>query len=237
MIRHSLLAGALSAALYFDDDSEEEHEIRSLADALYRRVDWQWAQNGAATVTMGWKPESGFLPFRWEGYDEALLLHPSASARRHIRFLRRAIKHSPARYEWRERSMAMSCCMPVRSSYTSSHMWTDFRGLQDDFMREHGSDYFENGRRATYVQQQYAIQNPHEFLGYGEYCWGLTASEGPGPATHLVNGVERVFSTTWRAALPQVPMMARSLPGQSSLRCRSRRRSSFQPFTISTRLK
>jgi hypothetical protein len=48
-----LLAGALGAALYFDDDSEEEHEIRSLADALYRRVDWQWAQNGGATVDDG----------------------------------------------------------------------------------------------------------------------------------------------------------------------------------------
>jgi hypothetical protein len=66
-----LLAGALTTALYFKSDSEDEQEIRSLADALYRRADWQWAQNGGATVTMGWKPESGFLPFRWEGYDEA----------------------------------------------------------------------------------------------------------------------------------------------------------------------
>jgi hypothetical protein len=72
-------------------------------------------------------------------------------------------------------------------------MWIDFRGLQDYFMREHGSDYFENSRRATFVQQQYAIHNPFEFAGYGEYCWGLTASEGPGPATHICNGVERDF--------------------------------------------
>jgi hypothetical protein len=62
--------------------------------------------------------------------------------------------------------MATNCCMPVRSSYTSSlTCGQTFRGLQDDFMREHGSDYFENSRRATYVQQQYAIQNPQEFLG------------------------------------------------------------------------
>src|SRR5678815_2588145 len=46
-----------------------------LADALYRRADWQWAQDGGATVTHGWKPESGFLKYRWEGYDEALLLY------------------------------------------------------------------------------------------------------------------------------------------------------------------
>ncbi len=26
-------------------------------------------------VTHGWKPERGFLKYRWEGYDEALLLY------------------------------------------------------------------------------------------------------------------------------------------------------------------
>ena len=60
-----LLAGALTAGLYFDQDAADEREIRELADALYCRADWQWAQNGNATVTHGWKPESGFLPYRW----------------------------------------------------------------------------------------------------------------------------------------------------------------------------
>lgn len=64
-----LLAGILTSAAYFDQESEEEDEIRKLADSLYRRADWQWAQNGGATVTHGWKPESGFLKYRWEGYE------------------------------------------------------------------------------------------------------------------------------------------------------------------------
>jgi len=70
-----LLAGALTAGIYFDAETADEHEIRTLADALYRRADWKWAQNQGATVTHGWKPESGFLKSRWEGYDEALLLY------------------------------------------------------------------------------------------------------------------------------------------------------------------
>src|ERR1044072_9862383 len=65
----------LTAAEYFAADSEDERESRQLTDELYRRADWQWAQNGGATVTHGWKPESGFLSYRWEGYDEALLLY------------------------------------------------------------------------------------------------------------------------------------------------------------------
>ncbi|HCE10410.1 MAG TPA: hypothetical protein DEQ40_17755, partial [Oxalobacteraceae bacterium] len=70
-----LLAGALTSGVYFDANTADEREIRTLADALYQRADWQWVQNGGDTVTHGWKPESGFIKYRWEGYDEALLLY------------------------------------------------------------------------------------------------------------------------------------------------------------------
>ena len=60
-------------------------------------------------------------------------------------------------------------------------------------MREKGMDYFENSRRATYVQRAYAIQNPRGFTGYGENAWGVTASDGPGPAEHTIDGEERRF--------------------------------------------
>ena len=56
-----------------------------------------------------------------------------------------------------------------------SHVWIDFRGLQDAFMREKGIDYFENSRRATLAQRAYAIENPGRFRGYGPELWGLSA--------------------------------------------------------------
>ena len=70
-----LLAGMLTAAAFFERETDDELEIRTLADALYRRVDWPWACNGGATVTHGWIPEKGFLQYRWDGYNEALLLY------------------------------------------------------------------------------------------------------------------------------------------------------------------
>jgi hypothetical protein len=188
-----LLAGALAAAAYFDADSEAEREIRALADALYRRADWRWAQHGGATVTHGWRPETGFLRYRWEGYDEALLLyvlglgsptHPLPAA---------SYAAWTATYEWKR-------CYGQEFLYGGplfvhqySHMWIDLRGIQDAYMRARGSDYFENSRRATYVQQRYAIANPLGFEGYGEWCWGITASDGPGPTTRRIKGVERRF--------------------------------------------
>jgi hypothetical protein len=74
-----------------------------------------------------------------------------------------------------------------------SHLWIDFRGLRDAFMRERGSDYFENSRQATFVQQAYAMHNPMQFEGYGKHCWGFTACDGPGWVKRVVNGIEREF--------------------------------------------
>ena len=72
-------------------------------------------------------------------------------------------------------------------------------------MRERGIDYFENSRRATLAQQQYAIRNPRKFKGYGEYCWGLTASDGPGPATRRIDGIERRFYDYKARSIPYGP--------------------------------
>ena len=70
-----LFAGMLTCAAYFDADTEEEREIRRLVDELYGRADWQWALNGGAAVSHGWRPETGFIPHTWRGYDEALLVY------------------------------------------------------------------------------------------------------------------------------------------------------------------
>ena len=56
-----LFAGALTVGAYFDRDTSDEAEIRGLADALYRRADWNWARDGGPTLTHGWRPENGFI--------------------------------------------------------------------------------------------------------------------------------------------------------------------------------
>jgi hypothetical protein len=69
-----LIAGVLTASVYFTADTPDEAELRELADFLYRRIDWRWAQNEGDTIRQGWKPECGFLHYGWEGYSEAILL-------------------------------------------------------------------------------------------------------------------------------------------------------------------
>ena len=200
-----LLAGAMTARAYFAAESPEEGEIRDLADALYRRADWAWAQNGGRTVTHGWRPESGFIEYRWEGYDEALLLYVLGLASPTHALPKDSYDAWLSTYRW-ERCYGYDYVYSGSLfTHQLSHVWIDFRGIQDAFMREKGIDYFENSRRATYVQQRYAIENPRKFVDYGEHCWGLTASEGPGPATLKLDGVERSFFDYLGRGVPYGP--------------------------------
>ncbi|MEO8910174.1 MAG: glucoamylase family protein [Gemmatimonadaceae bacterium] len=200
-----LLAGALTAAAYFDGDAPEEREIRTVAEELYARADWEWALNAGETVSMGWKPESGFLPYRWEGYNEGLILYLLALASPTHPIEPESYRAQTRTYCWKNLYGYEFLYGGPLFVHQLSHMWVDFRGIQDEFMRGKGIDYFENSRRATYVQQRYAIENALEHEGYQEHCWGITASDGPGPASLRIKGVERRFFDYEARGVPYGP--------------------------------
>jgi len=200
-----LLMGMLTAAAYFTGPSVEDCEIRALADELYRRVDWQWAQNGAATVGHGWKPETGFLPHSWQGYDEAMFLYLLALGSPTHPLSPESYVAWTSTYEWKTIYDFAHLYSGPLFTHQISHIWIDFRGIQDDYMRGKSIDYFENSRRATYVQQQYAIQNPQKFDAYGENCWGITASDGPGNETLKIKGIKRQFFDYLARGVPEGP--------------------------------
>jgi len=201
-----LMAGILTAASYFTEKNEEESEIRELAELLYRRVDWKWALNGGTTVSHGWKPESGFLPFRWDtGYSEALILYVLALGSPAFPIDPQGYRDWTSTFEWKKVYDIEHLHAGPLFIHQMSHLWLDFRGIHDDFNRKTGIDYFENSRRATYVQRQYGIDNPLGFAHYHEYGWGFTASDGPGPAVLDVNGVRRVFYDYTARGVPGGP--------------------------------
>jgi hypothetical protein len=188
-----LFAGALTVATYFDRDTPDEAEIRSLADALYRRADWNWARDGGATLTHGWRPESSFIPCRWEGYDEGLLLYILGLGSPTHPLPAESYRAYCATYQWKEIYGRELLYSGPLFTHQLSHLWIDFREIRDEFMRARGSDYFENSRQATFVQQEYAIRNPMGFVGYDAHSWGFTACDGPGWVKRQVDGVPREF--------------------------------------------
>lgn len=197
-----LLGGILSAQSYFDQNNAVETEIRQLADQIYGRVDWVWSQNhnGPASrpfVSMGWHPESGFIKSDWTGYNEGMLLYVLALG---------SPTHAVGTDVW----SAWTKSYPWATFYDQphvnfdplfghqySHVWIDFRGIKDEYMRGRGIDYFENSRRATYANRAYCVANPGKWQDYGPTIWGLTACDGP--ADTLANG-KQFFSYRARGA-------------------------------------
>ena len=200
-----LIAGALAAAQYFDRNDADEAEIRALAHRLYERVDWAWMLAGGDTLCHGWRPHTGFLPYRWQGYDEALILYLLALGSPTHPIEPRCYEAWCSTYEWKEiYGVAFLYAGPL-FIHQMSHIWGDFRGIRDRFMREHDCDYFENSRRATLLQREYAIRNPPGFKHLGSLCWGISASDGPGDTVKKIDGVQRVFHDYIARGIPYGP--------------------------------
>ena len=200
-----LIAGALTAACYFDRDTKSEREIRALAESLYARVDWQWAQNRGLTVTHGWKPETGFIKYRWTGYSEALILYVLGLASPTFPLPPESYDAWTRTYKWKKLYGHEFLYAGPLFIHHLSHMWIDFRGIQDDYMAGKAINYFENSRRAIYAQQAYAMRNPKKYEGYGRFSWGITASDGPGPAIRRINGRKIRFYSYIARSFPYGP--------------------------------
>ena len=165
-----LLAGVLTAGQYFDD-----HEILRLAGRIYERVDFQWMLAGSQSLlSHGWKPESGFLPNRWDSYCELMILYLLAIG-------------SPAHpipaeawYAWRRPRLTYGGYSFIYDGplfvHQYSHAWIDFRHHRE--RQAPHIDYFENSVEATRAHREFCIALAEKFpRSYGPDLWGITASD------------------------------------------------------------
>ena len=189
-----LMMGILFARNYYDRENETEEQIRSQAAKLLGNIEWDFMMmpdtgQYANQISMGWHPESGLHQMGWSGYNEALFLYILAAGTG-LENAKESYRSWLSSYKWQTPYPGLShVAFPPLFGHQFSHCFIDFRGLGDEYMREKGIDYFENSRRATYVQRQYAIDNPHGWVGYDSLCWGITASDGP-TDSHNFDGKE-----------------------------------------------
>jgi hypothetical protein len=199
-----LIAGIITAASYFEGGGDEV-EIRALADALYRRVDWHWAQYGTQTVSQGWKPECGFLHYGWEGYNEATILYVLGLGSPTFPLTPSGYKSWGLTYQWENLVDNDVLYSGPLFTHLFSHAWIDFRGIRDAFMREKRSDYFENTKGAIAVHREYGERNPYDFKGYSRYFWGVTAGDGPSAQELRLDGRDQRFFGYMSRGVPYGP--------------------------------
>ena len=162
-----LLAGVLHARAYFDDE-----EVDRLATGIYERVDWPWMLNGGETLSHGWRPESGFIKWRWDSYSELSHMYLMAIG---------SPTHPIPAESWDaiarpEFTYGDFTYVQCHALFTHQYpwAWVDARDLTDGHV-----NYFENGRKATLAQRQMCIDYADQFPGWGPDIWGLTSCDGP----------------------------------------------------------
>jgi len=164
------VAGALLAARYYPGT-----EIEKLAREIYERVDWKWMMNNSDFICMGWTPESKFLPYYWDSYNELMLLVALAVGSP-------TFPVPPSAWErWLRPEGDYNSHKIIFAStgalftYQFSHAYIDFRDLND-----RGINFFENSREATLGNREYSMSFSGKYKGYSESSWGLSSSVGPG---------------------------------------------------------
>lgn len=161
-----LLCGVLTCKQYFTDP-----QIHDLARQIFDRVDWLWMLDHGRTISHGWTPESGFLPYRWNTYCELMLIYLLG-----IGSHTHAIPAATWDAWWRpifdfrgERYIGSYAPLFV---HQYSHAWFDFRGKRDRY-----ANYFENSVIATKAHRAFCIGLHDRFPDYTDNLWGVTASD------------------------------------------------------------
>jgi hypothetical protein len=161
-----LFCGVLTARAHFHD-----HEIRDLATKLYERVEWPWFLNEENTLTMSWKPETGFKKSRWDHYCELMMLyllgigsptHPLPAGTWKA-WKREWFEYQGLRYVSRGAPLF---------THQYSHAWFDFRGVRDDY-----ANYYDNSVTATRAHKLFCLSLRDQFPKYSEHLWGISASD------------------------------------------------------------
>jgi hypothetical protein len=215
-----LVQGLLTVREYFKDGNEREKQLASRIQELWEGVEWDWyTQGGQDVLYWHWSPT-----YKWEmnfpvgGYNECLIMYVLAAA---------SPTH-PVSREVYEKGWARNGAIAQDTTYYEleteldhyehddapvgplfwahySYLGLDPNGLQDQY-----ADYWKLNRNHALIHYRHSIENPHDYEGYGEDCWGLTSSYSMrGYAGHDPSRDLGVISPT--AALSSMPYT----PGES----------------------
>lgn len=204
-----LLQGLLCVKQYFSHDNPTENDIRNKINWIWSETEWDWYTKGGEEVLYWhWSPNNGWaMNFPLRGYNETLITYVlAASAERYP--VSSAVYHRG----WAQSSFFKNgksfygIKLPFGFDYGGplffshySFLGLDPRGLKDQY-----GDYWEQNLNHTLINRAYCLENPKKYKGYGENCWGLTASDSyVGYAAHSPTEDLGVISPT--AALSAFP--------------------------------
>jgi hypothetical protein len=204
-----LFMGLLTARQYFDRDTAEEAMIRDRITAMWEAVEWDWhTQGGQDVLYWLWSPDKGWvLNQEIRGWNECLLTYVlAASAPRHAIDPSVYTRGFAGGQHFLNGKSYYGINLPLGPPFGGplffchySFCGLDPRGLMDQY-----ADYWEQCVGHVTINRAHCIENPDGHKGYGDSCWGLTASDDPhGYSVHAPDSDNGTISPT--AAISSLP--------------------------------
>ena len=180
-----LMQTLLCVRQYMDANVETEKALIDKINKLWHEMEFDWYRNGGKNVLYWhWSPEYEWeMNFPLEGYNECLMAYIlGASSPTH------GIPAECFHEGWARSGGIKTDVKPYGLPLDAKHngaeamggplFWAHYsyigldpRGLKDQYV-----DYWNVTRNHAMVDYKYCVENPKNFVGYGENCWGLTAS-------------------------------------------------------------
>ena len=206
-----LIEGLLTAAQYFDAASEAD--IRSGIDAIWRAVEWDWYTRGGQDVLYWhWSPDQGWaMNMKISGWNEALIVYVLAASSPTHSISKTVYDKGWARSGGiRNGKKFYDITLPLGSDYGGPLFFThySFLGLDPRNLKDAWcASYWDQNVAHARINHAYCVANPGKHAGYGDACWGLTASDIPKgyTASSPTNDKGVIAPTAALASFPYTP--------------------------------
>lgn len=186
-----MMESLLCVRQYFKEGNDTEKALADKIDTLWKAMEFNWYQNGQDKIFWHWSPNYAFqMNFPLEGYNETLIVYvlaassptyPVAASAYHNCWARGGdIKSSAAPYGYPLELKHNGAEATGGPLFWAHYSWIglDPRNLKDAY-----ATYWNVVHNHALSNYAYCVANPKGYKGYGENCWGLTAS-------YSVNGYE-----------------------------------------------
>lgn len=182
-----LAQGLLCVREYFKGGNEQEKALAEKIDKLWKEIEWDWyRRDGQNVLYWHWSPKNEWaMNFAVTGYNECLIMYVLAAASPthgipaevyHEGWARGGeMKNDPSHEQY---GYHLTLSHNGAQQYGGPLFWSHYSylGLDPRYLKDQYADYWEHNKNHTLINRRYCIENPNQFEGYGENCWGLTSS-------------------------------------------------------------
>lgn len=208
-----LFQGLLCARQYFNSNNETEKELRNRISWMWPDIEWNWFTKGQDVLYWHWSANNGWaMDFPVRGFNECLIMYILAASSPNEKY---QVPSSVYHRGWAQSDFFKNgkdfygITLPLGFDYGGPLFFShySFVGLDPRGLKDHYANYWEQNKNHTLINREHCLRNPNKFKGYGENCWGLTASDTyNGYAAHSpAEDLGTISPTAALSAFPYTP--------------------------------